>query len=226
MAQTTARIKKVGKNFEIMVDMDEALAFKKGDGGENFLGVDRIFSDAKKGEAASSSDLKEAFKTEDVNEIAERIVKEGEILVSQEHRSGEQEQKIKQVVDFLATNSINPQTNNPHTPERIKSAMQEAHVNVKNIPVENQIKEIVEQLSKAIPIKIETKKVKVIIAATYTGQAYGVINPYKEEEKWLDDGSLEVIVKVPSGIIIDFYDKLNSVTHGSVVTEEIKGDEE
>ena len=155
MAQTTARIKKVGKNFEIMVDMDEALAFKKGDGGENFLGVDRIFSDAKKGEAASSSDLKEAFKTEDVNEIAERIVKEGEILVSQEHRSGEQEQKIKQVVDFLATNSINPQTNNPHTPERIKSAMQEAHVNVKNIPVENQIKEIVEQLSKAIPIKIE-----------------------------------------------------------------------
>ncbi len=226
MAQTTARIKKAGKNFEIMVDMDNALAFKKGEGSENFLEVDRIFSDAKKGEAASSSDLKEAFKTEDINEIAGRIVKEGEILVSQEHRSDEQEKKIKQVVDFLATNATNPQTNNPHTPERIKSAMQEAHVNVKNVPIENQIKEIIEQLSKVIPIKIETKKVKIIIAAVYTGQAYGVINPYKEEETWLDDGSLEVIVKVPSGIIIDFYDKLNSITHGSVLTEEIKEDTE
>ena len=222
MAQTTARIKKGGKNFEIMVDMDDALAFKKGELGSIEAEGDRIFSDAKKGEASSSQDLKEAFKTEDVNEIAGMIVKGGEILVSQEHRSDEQEKKIKQVVDFLATNSINPQTNNPHTPERIKSAMQEAHVNVKNTAIENQVNEIVETLSKVIPIKIETKKVKITIPAAYTGQAYGVINPYKGEETWLDDGSLEVIVNVPSGIVIDFYDKLNSVTHGSVLTEEIK----
>ena len=58
--------------------------------------------------------------------------------------------------------------------------------------------------------------------AVHTGQVYGIINPYKESEKWLDDGSLEVVVRVPSGINMDFYDKLNSVTHGSAVTEEIK----
>ncbi len=29
MTQTLARIKKAGKNFEIMVDMEKALAFKK-----------------------------------------------------------------------------------------------------------------------------------------------------------------------------------------------------
>jgi translation elongation factor EF-4 len=29
-------------------------------------------------------------------------------------------------------------------------------------------------------------------------------------------------VSVPAGIIIDFYDKLNSATHGAAVTEEIK----
>jgi ribosome maturation protein Sdo1 len=38
----------------------------------------------------------------------------------------------------------------------------------------------------------------------------------------LNDGSLEVIVEVPSGMIMDFYDKLNGVTHGSAITEEIK----
>ena len=176
-------------------------------------------------EVSSSSDLKEAFKTENINDIAEEIVKKGEVLVSQEQRSEEHEKNVRKVVDFLATNSINPQTKNPHTPERIKSAIEEAHINIKNVPIENQIQEIIEQLSKVIPIKFETKKVKVIIPAVYTGKAYGAINQYKEEENWLDDGTLEVIAKIPSGIIMDFYDKLNSITHGSAVTEEMKEEE-
>ena len=225
MTQTTARIKKAGKNFEIIVDMERALAFKKGQGSGDFLEIDKIFSDSKKGEVSSSSDLKEAFKTENINDISEEIVKKGEVLVSQEQRSEEHEKNVRKVVDFLATNSINPQTKNPHTPERIKSAIEEAHINIKNVPIENQIQEIIEQLSKVIPIKFETKKVKVIIPAVYTGKAYGAINQYKEEENWLDDGSLEVIAKIPSGIIMDFYDKLNSVTHGSAVTEEMKEEE-
>jgi len=222
MTQTLARVKRTGKNFEIMVDMEKALAFKKGEGTNDFLEIDKIFSDSKKGEVASTSDLNEAFGTEDVNEIAAKIAKDGEVLVNQEQRNEEHEKNIKQVVDFLATNSINPQTGNPHTPERIQSALSEAHINIKNIPVENQVQEIIEGLSKILPIKIETKNIKITIPAVYTGKAYGVINQYKENETWLDDGSLEVITKIPSGIIMDFYDKLNSVTHGNALTEEIK----
>ncbi len=219
---TTARIKKAGKRFEIIVDLNDAVKLKKGE--ISFISIegDSIFSDSKKGQRASPSDLKEAFGTEDINEIAKTIIKEGEVLTSQEYRDAEQEKKFKQAVDFLVTNAINPQTNNPHTPERIKSALEEAHVNIKNVPIENQIKEIIEKVSKILPIKIETKKIKVIIPAIHTGQAYGIVSPYKEGEKWKDDGSLEVIVNIPSGIVIDFYDKLNSVTHGSALTEEIK----
>lgn len=222
MSQTLARIKRTGKNFEIMVDMEKALAFKKGEGANDFLEIDRVFSDSRKGEVPPTSDLKEAFGTDDVNEIAEKIVKDGEILVNQEQRSEEHEKNIKQVVDFLATNSINPQTGNPHTPERIRSALSEAHINIKNIPVENQVQEIINQISTIIPIKIETKSIKITIPAVYTGKAYGVVNQYKESENWLNDGSLEVIAKIPSGMIMDFYDKLNSVTHGNALTEEIK----
>ncbi len=224
MTQTTARIKKMGKNFEIIVDLDEALDFKRGKNSTIEAESGRIFSDAKKGFAASGSDLKEAFGTEDADEIVKKIVKEGEVLVTQEHRDAEQEKKFNQVVDFLVRNAINPQTGNPHTAERIKNAIEEAHVNIKNIPIENQIKEIVEQLSRIIPIRLEIKKVKITIPAIHTGKAYGVISQYKEEENWLNDGSLEVIVNVPAGIIMDFYDKLNSVTHGSAVTEEMKNE--
>lgn len=221
MTNTTARIKKAGMSFEIMVDMDEALAFKKGETDSVDAG-NWIFTDVKRGDKASSDDLKKAFGTDEVYEIVKKIVKDGEVLVSQEHRDEEHEKKIKQVVDFLAVNSINPQTNNPHTPERIKSAMSEAHINIKNAPIENQINEIISALSGVLPIKIETKKVKVTIPAIQTGKAYGVVSQYKEEENWLSNGDLEIIVNVPSGIIMDFYDKLNSVTHGSAVTEEVK----
>jgi len=222
MANTTARIKKAGIRFEIIVDLDDALKAKKGELTSINVEGDAIFSDAKKGERSSSSDLKEAFGTEDISEIAIKIVKEGEVQTTQEHRDAEQEKKFKQVIDFLATNAIDPQTGNPHTPDRIRSALEQAHVNVKNTPVENQIKEIIELLNPIIPIKLETKKVKITIPAMHTAKAYGVITQYKESESWKDDGSLEVVVSVPSGIVMDFYDKLNSVTHGSALTEEIK----
>jgi len=225
MTNTLARIKKTGKNFEIIVDMNNALKFKKGEISFIEAEGDRIFTDSKKGFVASNSDLENAFGTTDTNEIIKEIVKNGEVLLTQEHRDAEQEKKFKQVVDFLTRNSVDSQTGNPHTAERIKNALEQAHVNIKNVPIENQIKEIVEAISKIIPIRLETKRVKINIPAIYTGKVYGTINQYKEEEKWLNDGSLEVIVAVPSGMIMDFYDKINSVTHGGALTEEIKEEE-
>jgi len=222
MTTTTARIKKAGKNFEIIIDLDDALKFKKGEISYIEAEGDKIFSDSKKGFTASSSDLQEAFGTTDINEIARKIIKEGEVLVTQEHRDEEKEKKEKQVIDFLSNNAIDPQTGNPHSPGRIKSALEQAHINIKNIPIENQIKDILEEISKVIPIKIETKKIKITVPAAHTGKVYGLVNQYKEKENWLSDGSLEIVVNVPSGMLMDFYDKLNSITHGSALTEEIK----
>ncbi len=227
MTQTLVKIRKGAKHFEIVVDLDKALAFKKGEmSSVDFLESDTIFTNAKNGDVASSSDLKEAFGTIDVNAVTEKIVKNGEVLVTQEHRDEEKEQKFKQIVDFLSTNAIDPKTGNPHTIERIKSALEQAHINIKNAPIESQISDIVSEISKVIPIKLETKKVKIKIPAIHTGKVYGIVNQYKESENWLGDGSLEVTVNIPSGIIMDFYDKLNAVTHGSALTEEIKQEEE
>ena len=149
MTQTIARLKQGGKHFEIIVDLDKALGFKKGTNqSADFLETDRIFIDSKKGMAASGNDLNEAFGTQDTNSIAEKIVKSGEVLVNQEHRDEEKEKKFNQVVDFLARNSFDPQTKRPHTPERIKSALEESHVNIKNVPIESQINDIVIELNK------------------------------------------------------------------------------
>ena len=223
MTQTTARIKQHGKHFEIIVDLDKALKFKKGQSsGTDFLEADTIFTDSKRGLHASEKDIGEAFGTSDLTEVAKKIVKSGEILLTQEHRDDEKDKKIRQVIDFLAVNASDPKTGMPHTPERIKNALEQAQVNIKNVPIESQIKEIIEKISGILPIRLKAKRIKILIPAIHTGRAYGIFSQYKENENWLSNGDLEVTVNVPSGLLMDFYEKLNSVTHGSAVTEEIK----
>jgi ribosome maturation protein SDO1 len=224
MTNVIARIKLNGKNFEILVDVDKAIAFKKGDKisvGE-FLEVDSIFYDSKKGEHASESDLQKAFQTSDVEEIAKHIVMKGEVQVPVEYKNKETEGKVKQVIDFIVRNAVNPQDDRPYTFERIETAMKEARVNVANKPVEIQIKDIMEKLSLVIPIKIESKKLRLVIPAQYSGHAYGLVNSYKESEEWMNNGDLKIIVNVPIGLQMEFYDKLNAVTHGAVLSEEVK----
>ncbi|HPD81914.1 MAG TPA: ribosome assembly factor SBDS, partial [Candidatus Pacearchaeota archaeon] len=129
MANTTARIKKTGKNFEIMVDLEDALKFKKGLSTFIQAETEFIFKDIKKGEKASEKELKDAFNTIDINEIVKKIVKDGDIQTTQEYRDAEQEKRFKQVVDFLTKNAYDPQTGRPHTAERIKNALEQANVN-------------------------------------------------------------------------------------------------
>ena len=222
MGQTTARLTKGKNHFEVLVDLDTAIKFKRG--GSEFLDLeaDIIFTNANRGDKAARNVLEISFGTSDPLEVGKIIVKQGEVLVDQGHRNEAKDKKIKQVLDFLVRNAIDPQTGMAHTSERLKNALDQAHISIKNVPVENQISEILEQLNKIIPIKVETKKVKVIIPAIHTGKAYGLVAQYKQKESWLDDGSLEIVLAVPAGIVIDFYEKLNSMTHGSALTEEIK----
>ncbi|MEK6830275.1 MAG: hypothetical protein AABY15_09230, partial [Nanoarchaeota archaeon] len=131
------------------------------------------------------------------------------------------DKKMKQAVDLIAK-SCTDQNGRPYASEKIKSALEQAHVNIKNVPIENQIKDIMMELSKIIPIKMETKTFEVTIPAVYTGNAYGIVSPYKVEEKWLNNGDLNVIVSCSGAVIMSFFDRLNSVTHGSAITKEVK----
>lgn len=224
MTDVTARIKVGSKHFEILVDVDKALALRKGENVSinEILVMDKIFTDAKKGNHASGKELEEAFKTQNVEEVARQIIKRGDIEIPAEYKHKELSDKAKQIVTFLSKNAVDPRTGRPYTPERIENAIKESGINITNKPIDAQLKEITEKLSRVIPLRIETKKVKIVIPARYTGQAYGVVQSYKEKEEWMNNGDLEIIINIPIGLQLEFYDKLNSVTHGSVMSQEIK----
>lgn len=227
MVDVVARLKVKGKDYEVIVDCDKALALKKQDNItsgmlRDVLAIDNVYSDYKKGFKASSSDLNDAFKTESVYDIAAKIIAEGEIMLPQEYREKAREQKMKQVVDFLARNCVDPRTGAPYTADRIMSAMKQAGASIDERNAEDQALEVIKKLMPIIPIKIETKRIKLTIPPAYVGHAYALLkNLKKANEEWLNDGSMVCVIELPAGMQLEFYDKLNSLTHGSAITEDV-----
>jgi len=222
MANVEARIKVKGKTFEISVDLDEALKVRAGRGNvSSALNSPAIYTDVKRGMAASNAELNAFFDTDDIYKIAEIIIKKGEVQKNQEFRDAEREKRIKQVVDLILRNAVD-QHGRPYTEDRIRKAISEVHFNFDNRSAEQQMPELITKLSGVIPIRVETKKIKLIIPARYSAQIYGMLKDYKESEDWLSNGDLQVVMNIPSGLQVDFYDKLNSVTHGAIVSEEVK----
>ncbi|MBT4166384.1 ribosome assembly factor SBDS [archaeon] len=224
MSDTLAKLKSGKLNFETMVDLDSAMKLKKGQDVDinEVIRDTTIYTDQKKGMKAGADELMNTFNTTNLQEITKRIVQKGQLEVTQEYRDEAQEQKKKQIIDFLTRNAIDPRTNRPFTPDILESAIKQAGTRIDNQPIEKQIPNVLDSIKTIIPIKIETKKVKITIPAQHTGQTYGLLQDYKEKEEWLPNGDLEVILNIPVGIQTEFYDKLNSVTHGSAITEEIR----
>ena len=224
MGDTIAKLRSGKLFFETMVDLDNAMKLRKG--GEvsmsDVIRDNAIYTNLGKGMKAGSAELEQAFGTSEFEKVVEQIVKKGIIEVSQEFRDEALEARRKQVVDFLVRNAIDGQTGRPFTPDTLQNALKDAGVKLENKNIENQITRINDSLKQVIPIKIETKKLKVIVPAVHTGKAYGLLTEYKEKEEWLSNGDLQITLNIPVGIQMEFYDKLNSITHGSAITEEIK----
>ncbi len=223
MTDVEARLRIKGKEYQVLVDVDKALEFKKENGEiDEVLVSSEIFYDLKKGLKASNEDLERDFGTSNVKQVAEKIIRQGDIAVPSEYKKKEKETRVKQIIDFLTKNALDPTTGNPITETRINQAIEQSGVKIENKPVESQINRIVSKLKEIMPIKIETKKLKITIPSIHTGKVYGLLQEYKEKEDWLSNGDLVATINIPAGLEMDFYDKLNGITHGSAVVEEIK----
>ncbi len=222
MTIVTAKHKVKSKTFEVSVNFDEALKVQRGTGDiTRALNVSTIFYNAKEGSVASQKDLMEAFQTSDTYAVATTIIQRGELQKPQEFRDAERETRIKQVVTLLVRNAVD-QHGRPYTEDRLRRAIDEIHYSFDSRPAEKQMLDVLDKLKTVIPIKIETKRIRLRIPARFSGTVYGLLKDYKQQEDWLPNGDLEVVVALPAGLQLDFYDKLNGITHGAVVSEELK----
>ncbi len=221
-----ARYKHGKKIFEILVDPEGADMIRSGAKAniEEVLAADEIFADASKGKKATEGDLMSVFSTADVSEIAERIIKEGELQLTTDQRRKKTEEKRRMVIERIAQISINPQTHTPHPPTRIEIAMNEAKVHIDPFKsVDELVTEAIKALRPIIPIKIEETTIAIKIPAMYTGQVYELKRNFDVmKEEWQKDGSFIAMVKVPAGLRDELFSFLNSITKGEAETKIVK----
>lgn len=214
-----ARIKKGENVFEILVDCEKALDFKKGkiNDLDDVLATDDIFKDVKKGEKASN--LQGVFGTEDSRKIAEIIIKEGDVQLTSDYKKKLREEKKRRIISLIVRGCINPDTNTPHPPQRIESAIEEAKVKIDEFkPAEEQVNGIIDKLRVILPIKYEVREIAIKIPGAYAGKSFTILKQYGKvmKEEWQNDGSLVAVVEIPAGLQEEFFDKLNSLAKGEV----------
>ncbi len=219
-----AKLETHGERFEVLVDPDLAWDFKLGKIKDisQVLAVEKIFKDARKGDKASEELMQKIFGTSDPLEVAEKIIRKGEIRLTAEQRRKMYEAKKKQIITIIARNAINPQTKTPHPLHRIEKALEEAKVHIDiTKSVEEQIPNILKALRPIIPIKFEKKTIAVKIPGEYSGKAYSVVKNYGEikKEEWGKQGEWIFLIELPAGIVDEFFRELNAVTKGSVETK-------
>ncbi|MEM0243485.1 MAG: ribosome assembly factor SBDS [Candidatus Aenigmatarchaeota archaeon] len=182
-----------GQKFEILVDPFKAFEFKKNKKYkiEEILAVNDIFKDARKAERASANELKQAFNTTDIFKIAEEILSNGEIQIPTELKRKLIEEKKNQIINLISRRFINPQNNLPHPPQRIELAMEQAKVSIDPfVDAELQLENIVKELKKIIPLRIEYLTLEIKIPINVGSKAINEIKRLKLSilsENWTEN---------------------------------------
>jgi ribosome maturation protein SDO1 len=210
-----------------LVDPYKALEFKKGSNIslDDILAYPAIYRNARQSELASSEELQKSFGTTDVNKIAARIIKEGELQLTTEQRRQMLEQKKNQIATIISRRGINPQTNTPHPPQRILNVMEQSGVQIDPFQdAEQQIDKVIKAIKPLLPIKFQKILLQIKVPPQFAGKSYSIIKSFGnvKEEKWLNDGSLQVDIEVLAGLQDEFFQKISNLTHGQFESKIIK----
>lgn len=214
-----ARLESHGETFEILLDpavMNFLKQGKKVDFAE-YLAVEEVFKNSGKGTRPAEDKIKEVFGTSDITEIAKKIIEKGEVQITAEQRKEMLAAKRQQVVNYIATNAINPQTKLPHPYTRIELALDEAKFHVDPFkPLEKEIDEAMKLLRPLIPIRFEKSKIAIKLKGEDYGRCFDDMIHYGliEKEEWTADGSWIGIMELPAGIVPELTEKLKNKTKG------------
>lgn len=222
-----SRIKKGGQVFEVVVDPDLAISFKKQGGIDikDVLKGEKVFSDAKKGILAPESAMKDLFGSSDPLSVASKILNDGEIQLTKEYRDSLRAKKKQKILALIQRNAVDPKTKLPHPLTRIENAFEECKCKIDEFKsAEEQVDDVVKSMRSILPIRIEQLLLQVHVPAQYAHQSYGIVKKMGDikHETWGNDGSIVIHLEIPAGMQEDVVDKLNNLTHGGVEIQVVK----
>lgn len=224
---TLVRYSHSGEKFEILVDPDKGLAYKKGEITEiaNVLMIDTIFTDANKGEKPSITKLEEIFGTNNPLEVAQIMFEKGTLQLTAQQRKEMTEQKLRQIINIISRTYVDPTTKLPHPPMRIENALTEARFSIDPFSdAEEQLKDIVDALRPILPLSMESVEIAIKIPPEYSSKSYGIVKNLAEikRDEWASDGSWIAVVYISAALQGELLDRLGRATQGNLQTKIMK----
>ena len=197
---------KKSNHLEILVDFEKYKEFKK----DQVISIwevlisEDIFIDQRKGQVFPEKELETLFDTNNKEEILKEIVLNGKCQIPIEYTNKLRENKKKQIVNYISSNSINPQTKMKYTNEMIENEISKLSVSIN--PNENfihQAEKILKKLEEKIPISLKTTILDIKIPRKYIGIFQSKIRSFGKIKKefYENDGSLKIHLEFLEGRI-------------------------
>eukprot|EP00929_Paragymnodinium_shiwhaense_P094970 TRINITY_DN55898_c0_g1_i1.p1 TRINITY_DN55898_c0_g1~~TRINITY_DN55898_c0_g1_i1.p1 ORF type:complete len:390 (-),score=120.41 TRINITY_DN55898_c0_g1_i1:45-1214(-) len=121
----TVRLKACGKRFEIACFKNKVLNWREGIEKDisEVLQTETIFENVSKGIEANKKDLQKAFNTKDELEICKKILKNGELQVSDKEREVHLEGLLRDIVQIVVEKCVHTQTGRQHSAIAVENAL-------------------------------------------------------------------------------------------------------
>ena len=234
-----ARFSKYGQSFEVLVDSEKIREYKEGksDNLQDAVISTSVFKKitfAKKTdsgqlmqESSATSDrvdddmLVKVFGTSGFLDVCRKIIDQGGIQYTQEQRREFLDMKFRQIASIISSQAIDPTRNVPHPRERIESVMAEARVKVDmHRSAESQVKDVLKEISKLVPISMEVKIIEIIVPIHYGNAVKKIISDMSmlKKEQW-SATSYMATVSIGAGLVDNFFAKINNITHGDTTSK-------
>ena len=217
------RYKKFGEQIEALVDFKLLLQYlqelKEKQSSEisihDIYADTQLYADSKKGDVVDAGTLQKIFGNKSEEEMLVVIAKEGDPQIPTSYLNEQREKKKEQIIEYLASHTINPQTNGKYTPSMIKSEFDSLQISIDpNSDHIHQAEQALKELRKKMPIKIDSVVLIMQVEAQYAGNFYGKFRSFGtiQKEFYDDQGHLHIHIEIGAGRLdeVEEYIKMNS----------------
>ena len=204
------RYKKEGIQIEALVDFKLLLEYihdeKSAISIYDIYAHTQLFTDSKKGEIASENIISKLFSNKSEEEILIQLAKEGDPQIPTSYINELRDKKRTQIIEFISSNAINPQTQSKYTPSMISSQFDSLNISIDpHANSVHQAEQALKELRKKMPISMQSSTIIIQVEGQYCGHFYGEFRTFGaiQKEYYDDSGNLHIHISVLSGKIDD-----------------------
>ncbi|MFP4401913.1 MAG: ribosome assembly factor SBDS [Candidatus Nanoarchaeia archaeon] len=222
------RYKKAGVEVEALVEYRELVNYLEQSESENstqeqnsiydVFVTPQLYSDSNKGLEADYDTIKQLFEKMSEEEILIEIARHGDAQIPTSYMNELREKKKEQIINYIASQTINPQTKQKYSQSLISNEIESLTFTVH--PYKDHIKQaedIFKELKKKIPIKFDNSLLIIQIPSQYSGKLIGTIRKFGTIEKQFYDelGVLHLHLNIPTSRLEEVETFVKNETNGS-----------